>query len=165
MPERGPRRAARPQPATPALAFARWLGSHRPVGAGYTSPADKLVRVVFGMPENAASYLNCMLPPEVAAQLDMRRMIPVPATLIDSKHRQDYTDVLFTVPLGDEQAFAHILYGQRGSRHASVISERACRFFDDSYEQFIKVHGQAGCRLGPPQLLSVGYVTGGGEDG
>jgi hypothetical protein len=51
------------------------------------------------VPENAASQLRAVLPPDLAARLDLGRLAAVPAGFVDEALRWRYSDLLFTAPL------------------------------------------------------------------
>lgn len=152
------------QSTTPTPTFARWLGSHRPAGIGLPDPGDLLVRLVFGRPEHAATYLSDVLPPGLKDQLGLEDMAPVPASLLHPRDRRRYSGVLFTFPRVHEQVFAHLVYCLRGSRHADRACERARRAFIDSYEQFTAACGQAGCAPERPRLITLALTAAGGHD-
>jgi hypothetical protein len=53
-----------------------------PPGGGPT-PHDAVFRRIFGVPANAASQLRAVLPPGLAARLDLTRLAPVPGSFVD----------------------------------------------------------------------------------
>jgi hypothetical protein len=54
----------------------------RPLG-GQPTPHDSVFRRIFGVPENAASQLRVVLPPDLAARLDLDQLTRVPASFVD----------------------------------------------------------------------------------
>ena len=60
-----------------------------------SKPHDALARRVFGQREHAAAELAAVLPPAIAAELDLKSLATVPGSFIDEKLRDQYADLLF----------------------------------------------------------------------
>ena len=86
----------------------------RPPG-GQPTPHDSVFRRIFGVPENAASQLRAVLPPGLAARLDLDRLAPVPGSFVDEALKWRYSDLLFTAPLDGHDAFVYLLAEHQSS--------------------------------------------------
>jgi len=63
----------------------------RPRG-GQPTPHDSVFRRIFGVPANMASQLRAVLPPDLAARLDLGRLTKVPASFVDEALKWRYSD-------------------------------------------------------------------------
>jgi predicted transposase YdaD len=72
-------------------------------------------RRIFGVPANAASQLRAVLPPDLAARLDLGRLTPVPASFVDEALKWRYSDLLFTAPLDGRDAYVYLLAEHQSS--------------------------------------------------
>jgi Putative transposase, YhgA-like len=86
----------------------------RPPG-GQPTPHDSVFRQIFGVPENAASQLRAVLPPELAGWPDLGRLARVPGSFVDEALKWRYSDLLFTAPLDGRDAF--VLAGRAPEQH------------------------------------------------
>jgi predicted transposase/invertase (TIGR01784 family) len=93
-------------------------GSPSPVRkapGGPPTPHDAVFRRVFGVPANAASQLRAVLPPGLTARLDLGRLAPAPGSFVDESLRWRHSDLLFTAPLDDRDAFIYVLIEHQSS--------------------------------------------------
>lgn len=72
-------------------------------------PHDALFRRVLGRPEHAGSELRSILPPGLAARIDLDHLEPVPGTFVDGHLRQHHTDVLFRTTFDQREAYVYVL--------------------------------------------------------
>ena len=72
-------------------------------------PHDALFRLVFSDPDNAASELRSVLPPRLAAHIDLANLQPQPGTFVDPELRHLHTDLLFRTTAGDRNAYLYLL--------------------------------------------------------
>jgi len=63
------------------------------------SPHDRLFKLVYGRPAQAAAYFRRFLPAEVAARLDLDRLERSDASFVDDTLKARHADLLFTAPL------------------------------------------------------------------
>jgi predicted transposase YdaD len=56
---------------------------HRTPRGAQPTPHDSVFRQVFGVPANAVSQLRAVLPPGLAARLDLGQLARVPASFVD----------------------------------------------------------------------------------
>ena len=73
------------------VGMVRGVTTHEPNG----QPHDALFRLVFGDPDNTASELRSVLPPRLAARIDLANLRPQPGTFVDPELRHRHTDLLF----------------------------------------------------------------------
>lgn len=81
-------------------------------------PHDLLFRHTFSNPTHAIEELRAVLPPEVAAALDLPRLELVSgASFVDEALAERQVDLLYTVPLseGDQAAFVYVLFEHQSS--------------------------------------------------
>ncbi len=83
----------------------RGVTTHEPNG----QPHDALFRLVFGDPDNTASELRSVLPPRLAARIDLANLRPQPGTFVDPELRHRHTDLLFRTTAGDRDAYLYLL--------------------------------------------------------
>jgi predicted transposase/invertase (TIGR01784 family) len=79
------------------------------------SPRDAVFRRVFGVPANAASQLRAVLPPDVTARLDLRRLARVQGSFVDADLTWRHTDLLFSAQLDGHDAFVYLLVEHQSS--------------------------------------------------
>jgi hypothetical protein len=65
---------------------------------GPLTPHDSVFRRILGVPENMASQLRAVLPPDAAARLDLGRLARVPGSFVDEALKWRHSDLLFTAP-------------------------------------------------------------------
>jgi predicted transposase YdaD len=97
-------------------------------------PNDKLFRTTFGIPENAAAFLQTTLPSEVSAAIDWSNLKPEPGTFVDSKFRTSQTDLLFSAPLGEEEGWIYLLFEHQSS-HDRHLHLRLLRYLVRIWEK------------------------------
>lgn len=101
------------------------------------SPHDALFREVLGVPVNAASELRAVLPPELADRLDLDRMERCPGSFVDEELRWRHTDLLFTAPLGGQDAFVYVLVEHQSSTHP-MMAFRMLRYLVRIWDRYLK---------------------------
>ena len=79
------------------------------------TPHDSVFRRIFGVPENAASQLRAVLPPDLAARVDLGRLATVPASFVDEALQWRYSDLLFTAPLEGRDAYSTCWWNTRAA--------------------------------------------------
>lgn len=77
----------------------------------------------------------------MTARLDLGRLVPLPGTFVDEALRQRHTDILFTAPLGGQDAYLYILMEHQSKidrrmpyRMLRYITRIWDRFLDDNPE-------------------------------
>lgn len=86
-------------------------------------PHDRFVREFFGEPAHAREFLSAVLPAALADGLDWTRLRGEPATFIDENLREQYSDLLFSVPgKADEPRQVYLLF-----EHKSALDQRLLR--------------------------------------
>lgn len=103
--------------------------------AGQLTPHDPVFRRIFGVPENMASQLRAVLPPEVTARLDLGRLAPVPATFVDEALKRRHSDLLFTAPLDGREAFVYLL-AEHQSSSDPLMAFRMLRYVTRIWDQY-----------------------------
>jgi predicted transposase YdaD len=99
-------------------------------------------RRIFGVPENAASQLRAVLPPGLAARLDLDKLTPVPASFVDETLRWRYSDLLFTAPLDDRDAYVYLLAEHQSSADP-LMAYRMLRYVTRIWDQHLRGHRHA----------------------
>jgi Putative transposase, YhgA-like len=137
--------------------------------SGQPTPHDSVFRRIFGVPENAASELRAVLPPDLAARLDLGRLTRVPASFVDEALKWRYSDLLFTAPLDGRDAFVYLLVEHQSSADP-LMSFRMLRYVTRIWDQHLSGHPNArqlpaviplvvhhgrGRWTGPAQLLDL----------
>jgi hypothetical protein len=112
-------------------------GPHRAVRSRAASlpPHDSVFRRIFGVPANAASQLRAILPPDLAARLDLTRLAPVPGSFVDEALRWRHSDVLFTAPLDGRDAFVYVLVEHQSSDDP-LMAFRVLRYIVRIWDQY-----------------------------
>jgi hypothetical protein len=106
------------------------------------TPHDSVFRRIFSVPENAASQLRAVLPPEVAARLDLGRLAPVPASFVDEALAWRYSDLLFTAPLDGRDAYVYVLVEHQSSLDP-LMAFRMLRYVTRIWDQYLRGHPKA----------------------
>ena len=114
-------------------------------------PHDKLFKVGFSLPENAAAFLREELPAPVAQAVDWSRLRLEPGSFIDSHLRLSTSDLLFSAPLGDGNCLVYILF-EHQTREDSMLALRLLRYMVRIWETWQRSQ-PAGARL--PTILPV----------
>jgi predicted transposase/invertase (TIGR01784 family) len=99
-------------------------------------------RRIFGVPENAASQLRAVLPPDLAARLDLGRLTPVPASFVDEALKWRYSDLLFTAPLDGRDAYVYLLAEHQSSTDP-LMAFRMLRYVTRIWDQHLRDHPRA----------------------
>jgi len=79
---------------------------HRDVAA---QPHDRLIKFAFLEREHAAGLLKAALPPEIADQVRWSTLKAEQIQFVDRRLRGRYADIIFSMQLGAERAYAHVL--------------------------------------------------------
>jgi predicted transposase YdaD len=109
---------------------------------GVPTPHDSVFRRIFAVPANAASQLRAVLPPELAARLDLARLAPVPGSFVDEALRWRHSDVLFTAPLDGHDAFVYVLVEHQSSDDP-LMAFRVLRYITRIWDQYEREHPKA----------------------
>ena len=73
-------------------------------------PHDALFRLVFADPDNASSELRSVLPPRLAARIDLDNLQPQPGPFVDPELRHRHVDLLFrTTAAGGRDGYLYLL--------------------------------------------------------
>jgi len=118
-------------------------------------PHDKLFKIGFSDPENAAGFLRGELPAALAEALaeavDWSRLRLEPGTLIDSQMRVSSSDLLFSAPVGETECLVYILF-EHQTREEPMLALRLLRYMVRIWEAWLKSHPH-GTRL--PAIVPV----------
>jgi hypothetical protein len=99
-------------------------------------------RRIFGVPENAASQLRTVLPPGLAARLDLGRLAPVPASFVDESLKWRHSDLLFTAPLDGRDAYIYVLMEHQSSDDP-LMAYRMLRYVTRIWDRYLREHPKA----------------------
>lgn len=94
------------------------------------------------MPENAASELRAVLPPGVAARLDLSLLRQVPGTFIDEALRQKHADLLFTAPMDGQDALVYVLVEHQSSSDP-IMPWRMLRYIGRVWDRYLEENPRA----------------------
>jgi predicted transposase/invertase (TIGR01784 family) len=103
------------------------------------TPHDSVFRRIFGVPENAASQLRAVLPPDLAARVDLGRLATVPASFVDEALQWRYSDLLFTAPLDGRDAYVYLLVEHQSSLDP-LMAFRMLRYVTRIWDQYLRGH-------------------------
>ena len=106
---------------------------------GEPSPHDAVFRRIFGVPANAASQLRAVLPPDLAARLDLGRLARVPGSFVDEALKWRHSDLLFTAPLDGQDAFVYVLVEHQSSDDP-LMAFRMLRYVTRIWDQYEREH-------------------------
>ena len=106
------------------------------------TPHDAVFRRIFAVPANAASQLRAVLPPVIAARLDLGRLAPVPGSFVDEALKWRHSDVLFTAPLDGHDAFVYVLVEHQSSDDP-LMAFRVLRYVTRIWDQYERDHPKA----------------------
>ncbi len=106
------------------------------------TPHDAVFRPIFAVPANAASQLRAVLPPGLAARLDLGRLAPVPGSFVDEALRWRHSDVLFTAPLDAHDAFVYVLIEHQSSDDP-LMAFRVLRYITRIWDAYEREHPKA----------------------
>jgi Putative transposase, YhgA-like len=119
---------------------------------GPLTPHDSVFRRVLGVPENMASQLRAVLPPNVATQLDLGRLARVPGSFVDEALKWRHSDLLFTAPLEGRDALVYVLVEHQSSSDP-LMAFRMLRYVTRIWDRYLDEHPQA--RRLPPVIPVV----------
>ncbi|MSR48243.1 MAG: hypothetical protein EXS13_14490 [Planctomycetes bacterium] len=107
------------------------------------NPHDALFRGIFGQPEHAAAELREVLPPAIAAELDLVTLAPLPATFIDAALAERHADLLFEVARrGGGSALVLVLVEHQSGRDSWMLL-RLLGYQVRIWEQWRRLHPEA----------------------
>ena len=110
------------------------------------TPHDAVFRQIFGVPANAASQLRAVLPPDLAARLDLGRLARVPESFVDEALKWRHSDLLFTAPLDGRDVYVYVLVEHQSSDDP-LMAFRMLRYVTRIWDQHLRDHPRAGsCR-------------------
>jgi len=111
--------------------------SGRKSPGGQPTPHDSVFRRFFGVPENAASELRAVLPPDLAARLDLGALDPVPGSFIDGELTSRHSDLLFKTNLDGSDAYVYLLIEHQSSNDP-LMAFRMLRYMTRIWEQYLR---------------------------
>ena len=132
------------------------------------SPHDKLFKLVYSRPAQAAAYFERFLPAGAVARLDLERLDLVPGSFVDDALAERHTDLLFRAPLRPdvdvdvaagveregEEAFVYLLFEHQSTVDA-LMAFRLLRYMIRIWERWLEDAPRA--RRLPPILPLVLY--------
>ena len=77
---------------------------------GIHQPHDKLFKIGFGDPVNAAAFLSGQLPPALSGVIGWDELKPEAGTFVDSHYRHSESDLLFSVPVHGRPGLLYVLF-------------------------------------------------------
>jgi predicted transposase/invertase (TIGR01784 family) len=107
----------------------------RTPAGGPLTPHDSVFRRVLGVPENMASQLRAVLPPEVAARLDLARLARVPGSFVDETLKWRHSDLLFTAPAEGRDALVYVLVEHQSSSDP-LMALRMLRYITRVWDRY-----------------------------
>lgn len=110
----------------------------KPPGSPLT-PHDSVFRRVLGVPENMASQLRAVLPPDAAARLDLGRLARVPGSFVDEALKWRHSDLLFTAPLAGRDALVYVLVEHQSSNDP-LMAFRMLRYITRIWDRYLDDH-------------------------
>lgn len=114
-------------------------------------PHDKLFKLVFSAPQEAARLLRLALPPALAALIDLSRLEPRPVDLIDEALGERLLDLRFAAPLHGSTAWITLLI-EHQSQHDPSLPLRLLRYTRGVWEQ-LRAQGARGLPLVVPVVV------------
>jgi predicted transposase YdaD len=94
------------------------------------------------VPANAASQLRAVLPPGIAARVDLARLAPVPGSFVDEALKWRHFDVLFTAPPDGKDTFVYVLVEHQSSDDP-LMALRVLRYVTRIWDQYEREHPKA----------------------
>ncbi|MBI4878751.1 MAG: Rpn family recombination-promoting nuclease/putative transposase [Planctomycetes bacterium] len=73
-------------------------------------PHDRLAKAVFSEAPQAVALLRAFLPPDIRGRIDFNTLLLVPGSFVDEKLSERFTDLLFSVRMGEEAALLYVLF-------------------------------------------------------
>lgn len=98
-------------------------------------PHDALLRAIFGHPAEAAAELRALLPPRVAARLDLAALERVDTSWVDRELRGSAADLLFRAPLRDGGDAFVLFLMEHQSRGDARLPLRLLRYATQIWER------------------------------
>jgi hypothetical protein len=74
------------------------------------SPHNALFHFTFSKPEHAAGALRAIVPAKLVALIDFSTLSPEPAHFVDTKLRDRYSDLLFSLKIAGRHSLVYILF-------------------------------------------------------
>ncbi|NLT72279.1 MAG: Rpn family recombination-promoting nuclease/putative transposase, partial [Verrucomicrobiaceae bacterium] len=105
-------------------------------------PHDKLFTTTFGVPENAAAFIQATLPETLTSRLDWSGLLPMPGSFVDSRYRRSHSDLLFSVPLEGREVLLYILFEHQSTRDP-WLSLRLLRYMVNIWDDSQRRHPDA----------------------
>ncbi|WP_428268133.1 Rpn family recombination-promoting nuclease/putative transposase [Haliangium sp.] len=106
------------------------------------TPHDRLFRGIFSKPRHARALLQAVLPSSLSRQLDLRRLRIEQRTYIDEHLREQITDLLILVRLGDHEAYIYVLLEHQSTVQA-LMPVRILGYLSAIWKQHLAEHPQA----------------------
>ena len=82
---------------------------------------DKLFKVTFGDPVNAAALLRAELPEALGAAVDWDSLRPEKGSFVDSRFRRSETDLLFSAKVMGREAMLYVLFEHQSTRDPRMM--------------------------------------------
>ena len=108
-------------------------------------PHDGLFRLVFSDPEHAGSELRSVLPRDLAARIDLDRLVLQEGTFVDEVLRHRQTDVLFSTRVSGRDAYLYVLIEHQSSPDP-MMAFRMLTYQVRIWERQLAEHPQRGTR-------------------
>jgi predicted transposase/invertase (TIGR01784 family) len=107
-----------------------------------TTPHDALVRRTFSQIEHAAGLLRVMLPPAIAARLDLATLALCDGSFVDRLLGHGHTDLLFSVNVAGQKALIYVLFEHQSSVDA-LMPFRLLQYMVRIWERHHQAHPQS----------------------
>ena len=112
---------------------------------------DKLFKLIFSAPKEAARLLTLALPPTLTALMDLSRLEPRPVDLIDEALGERLSDLRFAAPLLGSEAWVTLLI-EHQSKPDPSLPLRLLRYTRGVWEQ-LRAQGARGLPLVVPVVV------------
>lgn len=112
---------------------------------------DKLFKLIFSAPNEAARLLQLVLPPTFTALIDLSRLEPRPVDLIDESLGERLSDLRFAAPLRGSDIWLTLLI-EHQSRFDPSLPIRLLRYTRGVWEQ-LRAQGARGLPLVVPVVI------------
>jgi hypothetical protein len=109
---------------------------------GQHNPHDAVFRKVLGEPANAASQLRAVLPETLVRRLDLERLERAPDSFVDEELGRRQSDLVFTVPLDERDAFICVLI-EHQSTPDPLMALRMLRYTVRIWDRYLAEHRTA----------------------
>lgn len=84
-------------------------------------PHDKLFKVTFGDPLNAAALLRAELPEALSAAIDWESLRPEQGSFVDTKFQSAQADLLFSAKAGGRETMLYVLFEHQSTRDPRMV--------------------------------------------